>query len=1534
MKARWLRRSLFALAAVALLVAGLLALAGTESALRWTARQATQRSSGALELDGVQGSLYGPLTIGRLQLAAPGQRITIHGLRLDWMPRGLLRRLIDVTELRAERIEVVATELTEPAPPAAEPGPPPESFALPFEYRLASVTVGSIAIGAAPPIEDLRASAHYDGTTHVVKLDNVTSAWGAARAQASVASRAPFAVEATASFDGHLQQRPVSLEAAVRGALRALDLAVDVRTPAGRAQLRATADAFAEQPLRQAKLEVHDVDPSLWDPALPQARLGVLLSAQAAAGAPLRGSLRLDNETPRAADRGGIPLHALAVDLAGDAQAMQFEGIRVDFGAGGALQGSGQWRDSALRFDLRADALDLQALVAGLRSTRLGGPLQVVVGAQRVQVKTELRDRQLQIVLDALQADGRVRIDALQLRAGGATLTGAGTLALAEPREFSGRLQLTRFDPARFADVPPANINATVEAAGHLLPRLQARVDLNIRDSAFRGAPLAGEAAVLVEDNRLGESRMSLRLGPNRLLANGRFGAPGDTLRLSLDAPRLASLGPPFGGVLRGDGVVRGTFEAPAVDATLQATQLSLPAGIDVQRLKLVLRGAVTAGDFTAPQAQVELSGADLRIGPRQLRRIEANARLDGGIDGRVQVTVALDGFRSPEVDLDQVRVSAAGTRGRHTIEIAAAGGDLDLQARFAGGLSGEFWRGRILSLASGGAYPATLRGEAPLAVSAQVLRLEDFRLALGDGSADIALVERDGARLRTRGRITRLPTAYFNALLPQMRSTLTLSGGWDLQVAERITGTLQIQRDVGDLVVATAREPLPLRLRQLEIDAAIAPDAAQELHARFAAAGEQLGTVSGNLRLPAFLLDPRTAASRADFNRPFAVDLSLSLPALDALAALLPPEADLSGAATLALTGSGSLAVPKLHADLQVSSLGFRTGEKRLDLGRARVRIDGETVPRGARTAATAQLQVEVAAADAQPLVDLEAKLATEYARDGSTFVLPDSAPLDGQLVARRVALKRIADLFAPALDVDGTVRVEAGASGTLGRPEVLASIEGDALQALLAGGLLQVRDGHVRLRANGGLDRGRGVGTVAVTLEARAAPFGKLSGNLRTDLAQHEGAWSLPGSAPVMLALDAEAPSLAWAGALIGPGALVDGSAVVEVRADGTVKEPGLRGELHARELKLVEASSGVDLAQGRIDASLRGDTLTLDELRLRGGDGELTAKGRMKIIGNREGRIDVRADRLRVLNRPDRLLVATGSASLSASGDRLAIAGDFKADQAIIELPDAGAPRLGDDVVIVGAPPAEKPTPAPVALDVGVDLGERFFVKGGGLDAQLGGSLRLVADAGETPRAVGTVQVEQGAFSAFGQKLTLQRARLVFSGPLDNPQLDIRAVRPGGAVEAGVAVTGTASTPRAELFSTPVVPDTEKMAWLVLGHGLEGSSNQEFDTLQLATGFLLGQGESSTLQARMAEATGLDDVGVRGGSGAGASGAALTVGKRLSDRLALTYERGLGNATNLIKLTYDLTGRWKLQTQSGSEDAIDLFYKLSFD
>ncbi len=468
-----------------------------------------------------------------------------------------------------------------------------------------------------------------------------------------------------------------------------------------------------------------------------------------------------------------------------------------------------------------------------------------------------------------------------------------------------------------------------------------------------------------------------------------------------------------------------------------------------------------------------------------------------------------------------------------------------------------------------------------------------------------------------------------------------------------------------------------------------------------------------------------------------------------------------------------------------------------------------------------------------------------------------------------------------------------------------------------------------RVELRATA--DRG----TTAISADLAGVHAGEITLRAQTQVSRREGRWGIAATAPLTVDATAAVRSLAWLGAF-SENVSMDGRLQAQVRGRGTVGAPQWQGDIRGQGLALSLPIQGLHWREGDLEAQFRGEQLVLKRLRLKGGDGHIEASGTAGLI-DRSADLAVSARALLLSRLPSRELVVSGDGRLIVRERQVRVQGKARVDRGHVELPKRDAPTLSSDIVIVGEEKAvaaqARRTPFLPQLDVDIDLGDRFFLKGQGLDARLTGAVALQVAEQRVPRATGTIRTAEGTYAAYGQRLSVERGVVTFSGPLTNPALDILALRKNQEVQAGVAVTGTALQPVVKLVSIPPVPDADKLSWLVLGHGIEDSSSAETDVLAQAATALLARGESVTLQARIAQRTGLDEFRFSGGGGL--EGAIVTLGKRVSSRVYVTYEAGLSGTTDLFTARYSLSPRWSLQTEYGGEaTAVDLFYTFSFD
>jgi translocation and assembly module TamB len=398
----------------------------------------------------------------------------------------------------------------------------------------------------------------------------------------------------------------------------------------------------------------------------------------------------------------------------------------------------------------------------------------------------------------------------------------------------------------------------------------------------------------------------------------------------------------------------------------------------------------------------------------------------------------------------------------------------------------------------------------------------------------------------------------------------------------------------------------------------------------------------------------------------------------------------------------------------------------------------------------------------------------------------------------------------------------------------------------------------------------------------------------------------------------------------------ARLDGRIGAELRGSGTLARPSIAGSLRGDAIAFEMPPYGVFLKNGELRATLEGETVRITEFSIHGGEGRLSASGTLPLRFAQGGAsMTWRAEKFGLMERPDLRLVASGSGEAKLENGRVALSGALRADRGYLELEQERLPKLGDDVVIIGQQRARAKESArlPVALDVQLDLGEQLEVRGYGLEGKLAGRLQVETTKEGELRVYGRVHTVNATFLAYGHRLQVDPGVAIFDGPLDNPALQMTAWRRNQQVEAGVQVSGTARAPRVQLVSQPPVSEGERLSWLVLGRPPGDATKADLGLLQAAAGALLARDDQMPLDRRLAKAFGVDEISLRG-SGEVAD-RVVAVGKRLSDRLYISYEQGLGAAASaLVKLDFSLTQRLSLRAETGTSSGIGLFYRFSWD
>ncbi|MFS8084596.1 MAG: translocation/assembly module TamB domain-containing protein, partial [Acidobacteriota bacterium] len=518
------------------------------------------------------------------------------------------------------------------------------------------------------------------------------------------------------------------------------------------------------------------------------------------------------------------------------------------------------------------------------------------------------------------------------------------------------------------------------------------------------------------------------------------------------------------------------------------------------------------------------------------------------------------------------------------------------------------------------------------------------------------------------------------------------------------------------------------------------------------------------------------------------------------------------------------------------------------------------------------------------------------------------------------------------------------AGPSPVLATDLVLDGDWNLRLTDALAGNLnVRRRQGDVTLQAASPVTLGlrtlqasatAGNGRLAVQVQADGQRLGHIEISADTAVPSRANALRIAPEAAISGRASIDVPSIAWAGPLVSPSLIASGQLQSNITLAGTFGDPRLDGRINGSGLRLLFADLGVDLRQGVLESEFDGNRLLVQRLQFQSSnDGTVAVTGSIKFAGGKPDlKLTLNATRYQLLNRSDRKLVLSGTGQITLADNKLRVGGALDVDSGYFDIGRTDAPALSDDVVIVGR---EKKAAGQLiaALDLRIKLGEGVALTGRGLDALLRGEIRLLNNAGEPLQAQGTLNVAKGTFTAYGQALAIEQGLVRFTGPLNNPALVILAMRREQEVAAGVSVRGTVLAPRITLVSDPGVPDAEKLSWLVLGRGLGSAGSGDLSALQAAAGALLTNSAANGVSSQIATAFGLDTLSV-GTSDDTVQQRIVTLGKKISARLYVSYQKGLETASNALLLRYTLSPRLTVEAETGTRSVVSLFYNITFD
>ncbi|SMF95511.1 autotransporter secretion inner membrane protein TamB [Methylomagnum ishizawai] len=515
-------------------------------------------------------------------------------------------------------------------------------------------------------------------------------------------------------------------------------------------------------------------------------------------------------------------------------------------------------------------------------------------------------------------------------------------------------------------------------------------------------------------------------------------------------------------------------------------------------------------------------------------------------------------------------------------------------------------------------------------------------------------------------------------------------------------------------------------------------------------------------------------------------------------------------------------------------------------------------------------------------------------------------AAPTLDLEVALRDLPADLVGLFVPGLALDGALRAEAHLSGSPARPLGTLTLAAQGVHPREGAGRVLPPVNlatHIDLAGTSAeVDSRMQAGTLAnlaVTGRAPLVPGGEFDLRASGDL-------DLKILDPLLMA----------------EGHRVRGRTVLNAALSGTPTEPRAHGSLQWSGGEVQDFAQGMHISDITALLLAEGDSVRIAQFQGRAGPGTLNLAGRLGVLA--EGfPIDLKltarnaqplaSDRLTVNLNADLGLQGHAAGTLDANGT-------LRLQRVEIRVPETMPASIAVlDVRRPGQAPPPPPKPGPrIGLDLLISAPSRIFVRGRGLDAELGGTVRLRGDS-NAPHPEGRFELRRGEFSLAGKTLTFDKGVIGFNGGnLADPTLDFAASSTNNSVTATLGVTGTARKPKITLSSVPELPPDEVLAQLLFGHAT--ASLNPFEMVQIAsavvslTGVTAGAG--SPLET-VRKGLGLDRLAL-GGSG-GSPG--LEAGRYVAPGVFVGAKQGFSGNSTQATVQIDIAKGLKVEGSAGT-------------
>ena len=412
----------------------------------------------------------------------------------------------------------------------------------------------------------------------------------------------------------------------------------------------------------------------------------------------------------------------------------------------------------------------------------------------------------------------------------------------------------------------------------------------------------------------------------------------------------------------------------------------------------------------------------------------------------------------------------------------------------------------------------------------------------------------------------------------------------------------------------------------------------------------------------------------------------------------------------------------------------------------------------------------------------------------------------------------------------------------------------------------------------------------------------------------------------------------SLAMINPIFSRGEKAEGKLNANLRLGGNAMSPLLFGQMQLNGIDVDGNFMPFDMQPSQITMNFNGASSTLQgDIRTQQGQISLNGDADWRQIDNWRARIAAKGSRVRITVPPMVRLDVSPDIVFNATPSLFTLDGNVDIPWARIvvkEVPESAVGVSSDEVMLNSDLKPEKTQSAsiPINSNLNIHVGNNVRLDAFGLKARLTGDLKVAQDK-QGLGLNGQINIPEGRFHAYGQDLIVRKGELLFSGPPDQPLLNIEAIRNPESTEndviAGVRVTGTADQPKAEVFSDPAMSQQEALSYLVRGQGLDSGQSDSAAMTSMLIG--MGVAQSGQLVGKIGETFGVSNLALDT-QGVGDSSQVVVSGYVLPG-LQVKYGVGIFDSLATLTVRYRLMPKLYLEAVSGVDQALDLLYQFEF-